>query len=453
MRRTKTLNQNGTILLVFIIVLPFIIALAVNYMSLSLSSFQVARLDQFKTNAQLAADAGADYAVGQFSQNNTWSGTGGEIILHNDGKIKTTYTASLSGDATTKVIAVTGKTYFPASATTPKRTVSIYVDLRPVSSGLFSVISGAGGLVMQNSSKVVGGDVFINGGITMSNSAQIGLSTSPVNVSVAHQICPNPADATYPRVCNSGENGQPITLNNTSHIYGVVKATNQTNGSGMTNTGLVAGSTVAPQALPTYDRAAQKAAVATTITGAAASCTGNQTRTWAANTKITGNVNISNQCKVTVLGDVWITGELEVKNSTELIVADSVGTNIPHIMVDGAEGAEFSNSTALKSNASGIGFEILTFYSTAICSPDCATVTGTDLANSRSRTTIALNNNGNAPNTIFYAYWTQVQLSNSGQIGAIIGQTIKLTNTGTVTFGTSTGTGETTWVVKGYRKQ
>ncbi len=276
-------NQRGSIILVFLITLPFLILLAIYYMQLSLTSFQVARFDQLHTEAQLAADAGADYAIEQLSQDNTWSGTSAETTLHSDSKLRTTYTASIAGDATAKTVAVTGKTYWPVSATTAARSVKIYVDLWPVNSGAFSVISGAGGLEMSNSSKIVGGDVFINGRINLSNSAQIGLSTTPVNVQVAHQICPNPADATYPRICNSGENGQPITINNTAHIYGSVKATNQTNGSGMSNPGLVSG-TVAPQALPTYDRTAQKAAATNTMTASAASCSGSQNVTWPANT-------------------------------------------------------------------------------------------------------------------------------------------------------------------------
>lgn len=450
----KKLNQRGSILLVFVITLPFIIALALNYMTLSLTSFQVARLDQFKTAAQLAADAGADYAVEQISQDNNWTGTSGDVILHNDGSVKTTYDASVSGNSTSKTVSVTGKTFFPADASTPKRTVKIYVDMRPVTSGNYSVISGAGGLIMQNSSKVVGGDVFINGAISMQNTAQIGLSTNPVNVKVAHQVCPNPADATYPRICASGENGQPITIQNQAHIYGQVKATNQTNSAGMSNSGLVAGSSVTPEPLPTYDRSAQKAAVTNNITGAAASCSGTQTRTWPANTKITGDVSIATKCKVTVQGDIWITGNLNMKNSSQMIVADSVGTNMPHIMIDGSLGADFQNSSVLVSNASDTGFEILTFYSTAACSPDCTSVTGTSLASSRTKTTITLNNTGDAAKTIYYAYWSQVLVQNSGQIGAVIGQTISLQNTGTITFGTSTNTGGgVTWVVKGYRKQ
>ncbi|HSW37727.1 MAG TPA: hypothetical protein VLG37_05180, partial [Candidatus Saccharimonadales bacterium] len=397
-------------------------------------------------------DAGADYAVEQFSQDNTWTPPAGEVPLHNDGKVRTTFSVSMSGDDSLETVAVTGKAYWPASSTTAARSVSIYVDLRPVTSGAFSVISGAGGLFMSNSSKVVGGDVFINGEINMSNSSQIGLSTNPVNVKVAHQICPNPADATYPRVCNSGENGQPITISNTAHIYGQVKATNQTDGSGMSNPGLVGGS-VPPETLPTYDRNAQKAAVAHTITGAAASCSGSTTRTWQANTKITGNVTVSNKCKVTVEGDVWITGSLSISNNqTELIVADPLGNTRPNIMVDGVAGMTVSNSAALRTNSSGMGFGFYTFYSTAGCSPDCSTVTGTDLASSRSVTTILVNTSGDAANSLFYAYWSQVQLANSGQIGALIGQTIRLSNSGTITFGTGVSTGNVTWVVKGYRR-
>jgi hypothetical protein len=205
--------------------------------------------------------------------------------------------------------------------------------------------------------------------------------------------------------------------------------------------------------LPTYDRAAQKAAVATTVTGAAASCSGSATPTWAANTKITGNVTISNKCKVTVQGNVWITGTLSLTNQGQMIVSNTLGTTQPVIMVDGASGVSLANSSALTPNSSTTGFEVITFYSTASCSPDCASVTGTDLAASRSVTTITLNNSGDNTNTLFYAYWSRVEVQQSGQIGAIIGQTIKLSNSGTVTFGASSGVADTTWVIKGYRKQ
>jgi len=251
MKKRFNRDESGSIILVFVITLPVLILMAMYYMSLSLTSFQVGHQDQLHTEAQLAADAGADYGVEQLSQNNNWTGTGSEMTLHSDSKLRTTFTDTVSGNSNSKTIAVTGRTYFPASWSTATRSVSIDVNLYPVTSGNFSIVTGAGGLNMSNNAKIVSGNVFINGQISMSNSAQIGLSTNPVNVQVADQACPNPADATYPRVCNSGENGQPIVLTNTAHIYGTVTATNQTNGSGMTNTGLVANGSVSPLALPT----------------------------------------------------------------------------------------------------------------------------------------------------------------------------------------------------------
>jgi len=447
-------NERGSIILVFIITLPVLILMALYYTNLALTSFQVGRQDQLHTEAQLAADAGADYGVEQLSQNNSWTGVS-ETTLHSDSKLRTTFTDTVSGDSNSKTISVIGRTYWPASATAATRSVSIDVTLYPVTSGNFSIVAGAGGLTMSNNSKIVSGNVFINGQITLANSAQIGLSTSPVNVQVADQACPNPADATYPRVCNSGENGQPISISNPAHIYGAVTATNQTDGSGMSNTGLVAGGSVAPLALPTYDRAGQKAAVTNNMTAAAASCSGNQTVTWPANTKITGNVAVSNsKCVVNIQGNVWITGSLSVSNGAQLKIANSLGTTMPNIMVDGLAGITFSQSSSVVRNSSNTGAEFYTFYSTAGCSPDCSSVTGTNLASSRTVPTITLSNSASAASSVFYAYWSQVSLGNSGQIGAIIGQTIQLTNTATITFGSSAGVaGNTVWVVKGYHRQ
>ena len=447
-------NHQGMILLVFLMTLPFLILIATYYLRLSLTSFQVARLDQLHTEAQLAADAGADYAVEQISQDNTWSGTGGEVQIHSDSSLRTTYAVSLVTDTSSlKTLAVTGRTYWPANTTSARRSVTVYVDLRPVTTGSFSIVSGEGGLLMSNSSKIVGGSVFVNGEINLSNTAQIGLSTNPVDVQVADQACPKPADSNYPRVCTGADNaGQPIVLNGPStHIYGTVKATNQTNGSGMSNPGLTSGN-VTPQSLPSYDRSAQKAAATNNMTGAAASCSGTQTVTWPSNTKITGNVTVDTKCKVTVAGNIWITGTLTVSNSAQLVVSNSLGSTIPVIMVDGIGGVTLNQSAQLVSNSSSTGFEVITFWSAAGCSPDCSNVTGTALSTSRSTITMALNNSSSAPNTVFYAYWSEVSVGNSGQIGALIGQTVNLNNNSAITFGSSVSTGSVTWVVNGYRR-
>lgn len=451
MRYVTKLQQNGQILVSLLIVVPSMIVIVAAYLALSTSSYRSSRQDQFHTMAQIAADSGADYAIGQINQNGTYASTS-ETTLHSDSQIRTTYTETVTNNgSSSKTITSTGKTYWPAAATTPATSVTVKVDLRAVQQGNYSIISGDGGLIMSNTSKIVAGDIFINGTISLSNSAQIGLSTNAVNVNVADETCPVPPDSTYPRICNLGETAEPISINNTAHIYGTVKANNQTTATAMTNPGLVASSGVSTQALPAYDRAGQKAAVSTTITGASASCS-SDTKTWAANTKITGDVAISNKCKVTVAGNIWITGNLTLKNTTQLIVADSLGATRPNIMVDGDNGASFKDSANLVSNASGAGFEIYSFWANAACSPDCTTLTGANLYNSRNTATITLNNTAQGPQSIFYAYWSKVLVQNSGQLGALVGQTIELQNSGTIAFGSTTPSGNTFWVANGYRR-
>lgn len=446
-------GSEGQILITLIIVIPALVLMVSSYLALNSSDYRLERTDQFRTQAQMAADAGADYGVEQINQNTSWTGTGGEVTLQSDSTKKITYqVAEADNSSSSKTLTVTGRTYFPASATTASATVKIDVDLRLVTSGSFSLASGEGGLIMSNSSKITGGDVLVNGTITMSNTSQIGLSTSPVDVQVADDVCPVPVDSTYPRVCTaSDKQAQPISISNSAKIYGSINANNQTTTTGMSSPGLVSNSGVTPEPLPSYNRAAQEAAVATTVSGSSASCSSGS-HTLSANTKITGNLSVSNGCKLTIQGNAWVTGNLNLSNSSQMIVADSMGSTKPVIMVDGSGGANFSNSTALTPNSSGTGFEIITFYSKASCSPECSSVTGTDLNNSRGLTTINLSNNSSGAGTLFYAYWTEVDVSNAGAIGALVGQTIKLSNNGTITFTTSTGTGTSSWVVNGYRK-
>jgi Tfp pilus assembly protein PilX len=448
------MDSRGQILVTLLIVIPALALIASAYLTLSSNGYRLERNDQFRTMAQMAADAGADYGVEQINGNPAWTGTNGEATLITDSAKKVTYAVSVTDNSSSSItLTVTGRTYFPASAATPAESVAIKVDLREVTSGSFSVASGEGGLIMKNSSKITGGSVLVNGTINMQNTAQIGLSTSPVeSVQVADAVCPVPVDSTYPRICTSSDNQpQPISIANTAKIYGNVQANNQTSTTNMSAPGLTASSGVKTQALPTYNRAAQKAAVTTTINGGY-SCSSNTTQTWQANTEIVGNVSLSNKCKIDVKGNIWITGNLSLINSAQLIVDDALGSTQPVIMVDGSGGASFNNSSSLVSNSSNTGFEVITFYSTAACSPDCTSVTGTDLNNSRSKITISLQQSSTGPQSVFYAYWSEVDIANSGQLGALIGQTILLENTGTITFTTSTGLGTSSWVVNGYRR-
>jgi len=204
-----------------------------------------------------------------------------------------------------------------------------------------------------------------------------------------------------------------------------------------------------------------------TLTSAAASCTTvGGSKVWPANTKITGDATINKSCTVTVVGDVWITGDLIMKNSSKIIIADVLGTpiesadNIPSIMIDG-DIADFSNTSKIISNASEVGPMIITYKSVSPCTiisdptdPSyCSTLVGDDLYNSRNIVTIQFDNLAEGAETIFFSKWSRVLVSNSGEIGALVGQTVELKNSGAVTFGTSLpGSEPTVFLVDDYKR-
>jgi hypothetical protein len=357
-----------------------------------------------------------------------------------------------------------GRTY-RVSETTPSAETETIAELYSIggTAGVFSIVTGVGGLTIQNTAKIIDGEVRVNGSLNMDNSAQIGLTTNPVNVYVAHQSCPTTGGASYPEVCTSGE---PISINNTAHIYGDVCAANQVDGSGMSDDGLniscsgASAGVPAPEALPDHNRAAQIAAVGSTTSGDY-SCSATTTQTISANTRITGDLTISGRCKIVIEGDVWVEGDLSLANRAELQVPDSINLaatvdgSYPTIMVDGNSGAKFRNRSSLVGNSADVGFQIVTYWSESPCSPDCADVTGQDLYDSRDQTTIQLLQSSKAESSILYARWSQVDLNNGGDVGAVVGQTVLLRNSASITFGAAVGGGGSSpqyWLVKGYRR-
>lgn len=454
-------KRSGFIVPTILITFSMIITMTIYILALTISTQRSAAQESYKQNAQFVADAGLDAGIQSLNLNQAWAGTAGEVTLYSDAKTKTTYDTIIIAGATDKqkTIRTVGRVYSPSTATTPKYTRKYELDVRAVTNGLgmTSVVSGVGGLILNNNAKITGGDVVVNGTVTVSNNAQIGLSTTSlanaVNLRVAHTNCPNPATASYPRVCTSGENGQPITAN--GQIYADVRATNQTTGTNMSNPGLIPNQTVAPYILPDYDRNAQKAAVTTTkaSSDAAIACGNNQTKTWPANVKITGNFALGNGCTVNITGDVWLTGSISFGNNAKFVVSNSLGTTRPTFMIDGSLGFVSGNNSQVVPNSSNTGIYFITYWSADSCSPDCSNVTGTALKNSQDIVTITLSNNASAPNSIIYARWSRVSVANNGELGAVAGQSILLSNNAVINF-TASVPGSTnlnvTWVKRGY---
>lgn len=459
-------NQESGYVLALLLVTVTFLAITITYItSLSLNVYSLAQRDIYKANAQMAADAALDVALTTLNTTGTTAYTTTytpEETLLTDGNLTTTYQIKLL-DGTSpekKVVSVISRAR--VSGVT-KVTRQYELDVSAVTSGYgpASVVSGVGGLILNQNSKITGGDVVVNGKALINNNAQIGLSTNPVNLRVANVGCPLPPDATYPTVCTTGE---PITAN--GPIYGDVQGQGQVNGANMFNPGLMS-STFAPIAVPGYDRSAHKAAVAVTKapTDSPVKCSGGAT-TWPADLKITGDVNISNNCVITVLGNVWITGNFSIGVNSDFKVSDAAGTNRPVVMIDGSGGLTFSNNAEIIPNSSGTGMELVTmWWNTNIATNggfncggiadllDCTSVTGVALASSQATTTINYNNNAQAVNSIFRSLWSRVEISNNGALGAVAGQTIQLGNNAVINFTAAISGSDnliTTWAKRGY---
>lgn len=455
--------QSAFVMPSIVITATFLMTIALIITDLAVSNVRIATDDRGRLRAQLAADSGLDYGVAALNNNTSWPGTSGEVDLLATADYRTTYevTATMV-DSRSITLSSIGRTYQPATATTPTHQREFIAEMRGIGSpsGSYSIVTGVGGLFMENSAKIVAGEVFVNGEISMQNSAQIGLTTSPVNVEAAHFNCPIGGGASYPMQCTTSD-GEPISISNIARIYGDVCARNQFDGTSMQDGGLdptCSGSQPSaptPQPLPDHDRAAQIAAISNTITGDYV-CDSN-TAQWIlpANTRITGNFDIQKKCKITLLGDVWVEGNLTMINSAQVIVSDTLGTTRPNIMVDGSGGAFLNNSSRIIGNAQDTGAQLITYWSTASCAPGCADVTGTDLYDSRNLVTVSLQESADAENSILYARWSQAELDNGGDIGAIIGQTVRLRNSASVTFGAAVGAGSGTgqvWLIDSYRR-
>jgi hypothetical protein len=164
---------------------------------------------------------------------------------------------------------------------------------------------------------------------------------------------------------------------------------------------------------------------------------------------------MGNNCVINLSGNVWITGNLTFGNNARIVVPNSAGTTPPVIMIDGSTGVVISNNGSVTVNSSGTGVYFIAYWSAASCSPDCATVTGTDLANSQNQVRVNLSNNGSAPGSILYARWSRSSISNNGAIGAVAGQSILLGNNAVINFTASvpgSNNQTITWAKRGYMR-
>lgn len=449
-RNMRTTSPNkGMVLPTLLILFLVLMVVGLSLATRAITHMSTASRSVAISNSLFAAETGGEMTLHELNRDNSFAGFSETVFYDRQPQGKATYETTVADGSISneKIITSIGRLYRKSDSPEPVATRRIRLVVVGTTSGDYVVQTGPGGLIMSNTATVANGEIHVNGYITMSNTSQIGTEATPTIVEAAHINCPDPPDSTYPSLCDSGE---PIDMQDKSHIYGDVYATNQTDGSQMSDTGLIDGSTADEVALPDYDRQTHKDNVSNTISSDW-SCAQSDNKTWSADLKIEGNVTIKGQCEVTLEGDVWITGDVEMRNSSTVIVSDNV-TETPTVMIDGSNGFAIRNSAAVITNGDGIGTDFITFYALATCSPDCTDLSGSDLYDSQSHTTIKIRNSSLAAGSTFYSRWTRVEVDNSGSIGSVLGQTIKLTNTGVISIGENLSSGDKIWTIKNYQQ-
>jgi hypothetical protein len=464
-------GERGWFLISAIVMILFLTSIGFSTGELVAEQYQHTTREMFEQNAQLVAEAGLEQTVAQLNSDDTFAGyTTTQTYFSNSAQGKGTFTTTVTtnADGTSKTVVSTGLVYHSPGASTPFLTRKVRATVVGTASTGYSVATGPGGLIMSGSSSITNSSVAVSGTITMNGSGSIGTQANPVTVDAGNIHCPTsyPPGATYPVLCTDGT--QPITFNNNNaRIYGTVCATGQTSvgpnnniQTGNGGLGLKPGCTAPTIAQPTYDRTSLTSGMTPQSgTNGTYACSGNKTISFPANTKLTGSsVSWANSCNLTLNGNIYIPGDLTIDGSVQITVANSLGNTRPVVVVDGT--ITVKGSASMIANSSGSGIDFVSFANCIAGTNNACknggsnpnqTPTGTDLYNSQQQINVLVGGSANTTGMIFDAYWSEVELTGSGHIGAAAGQTVWLNGAGTVIFGTTLTSGSKTWAITSYQ--
>lgn len=454
-------TNRGMILVSVLVIFSVLTIIGFSLISSVTGQYRLASDDVYSINALQAAEAGIEQSVDQLNQSDSFAGYPTAQTLFNNttqghGQFTTTITNS-PDDTNAKIIVSTGTVYHYGQTTRPVNTRKVKVTVVGTTSNGYSVSTGPGGLILGGSAAITNSDVYVNGTITMSGAASIGTQANPVNVDVANISCPRGANpgSTYPKLCTDGS--QPISLAQSTYIYGSVCATGQTTKgpnnnikTGNGGLGLELGCTAPTVSQPYYNRAGVVSGITTNASGTSGTyaCSGSKSITLPANIELTGtNISWGNSCTITISGNVYISGNLSIGGAAKVKIANAVGSTRPIVIVDGT--ISVGGSGGMIANSSGTGADFVSFKN-SLGNPAVAP-TGTDLYNSQIQQTVSLSGAANLPGMIFDAYWGKITVSGSGNVGAAAGQTVDLSGAGTVIFGTTLSSGSKTWSITSYQ--
>lgn len=339
----------------------------------------------FVENALSAADAGLSATIAQLNKDAAFGGFAGEQELYSTAdRGKATYTTSVSTDSgQNKIIIATGKTYRSQSDTTASNTKQVRaVALLKREKISNSVIFGSGGIYMGQNSRINKGNVYIRGQILgMESGTAIGTVSLPVTMNIANVGCgttgpssnwPQPCGAASPPIKMVGAGGT---------IYGTVCATDQVSTAGIVpTTGLTPNCKSDISSAPTFNKKGFVESIngsgGLVVDATTQSCGSGGNFTIAANTKFVGTLNLSSfwaACNITIEGNIYITGALNLGSNVTLRVSENLGTVRPMIVTN--TGVQVSAATAKAlPNSFGTPMFLIAFGSTSAACSNSETV-------------------------------------------------------------------------------
>ena len=426
----RTKKEQGQLLIISVIFLSVILVLVGALMTYVGQNARIARTSLASEQALQLADAGVDKAVWRLNNTGgTYSGETGTVL---GAGVFDVSVASLTGS----LKEITATAYAPNKITPQAvKQVKVQVSINTsVVSFNYGVQVGAGGLNMSNNSRIIG-NVYSNGVIDGDSGAVItgdAYSAGPSGrIFDQIQIDGNAHARQIDSNVSVGGSAFGYAMTNVT-VGGNIKTYSMSSctvgGSAWYTTKTsctVGGSQTTPypgesdpaiEPFPISDSQITDWKAAATAGGTIA---GNYTLTNGAQgalgpKKITGNLTLSNNAKLTLTGPIWVAGNIDISNNAIVALAASYGNNSEVMIADGL--IDVSNNAIFQKAGP-------TSYILMITTYNSATVDAFDVAN-------------NADALISYAPNGIVDVSNNAQLREVTGWRLKLANNSTVTYET-----------------
>lgn len=432
--KTHNLEHGQAALIGVIFFLIIATAFAIGFTALAFQESATARRQLNAKQSYYLAEAGAE-DVAYRLQTNKQVGALETLII--DGEtVTTTLTTPSPG---IKQILASGDVSLNI------RKVRINLQTAPGASFNYGVQVGNGGLTMQNTSSVVG-SVYSNGSITGNNSPTITGDAFAAGISIIDDIATINgnahayaiSDGTVGKNASSTTALSNVTIGKHAHANTISGSTitenayYQTSITSSTVGGTQYSGVLAPVSLPVLPMPITDAQIDGWQTAAAAGgiisspCPYKPANgTFLGPIKITCDVEIDGTKIITITGPIWITGNLDIKNSAHMNLAASYAGNSEIIVVNDPANRLTSSKITVQNSAQINGSGTTGSYVLVISQNNSAESGGGETA-------IDIKNTSNAP--VYYAPHGKIEIQNNTTLKEVTAYSLSIKNSAQVTY-------------------